>query len=435
MAIGVTNMKAPEEKDGIATFEKKLAPFLSQNPNSKIGKRGKLHYVTNAWNVESVSFILEPDSDSDLIATLNSLILPPRFSAIYHLDTNTMEYIFTLLDRNSPYLSRQFEFTIEDKSYHCRFEDASDRLLLLSRLSRPAGKEIGDDRNLMLLNMYTNPELAQSLGSEIVDFFKEKRPVSFFVGEFEAFNEEKIVEISKHLNFFMQYYDRKTTYITIHPPESGEPEPVKQLQFVEADFPKKLSTKRQNPFLLDLALAANEADTRLKFIYYYQILEYAAFYYIEDNIKRDLLKVINTPDIFSNPDKYIPKILDTVSEKKQDDVVKIEKIIKANCAPDIIWKEIQHNIPYFSKRQEFEGGFVIEPIITEDTTLEGFSEGWHPRTATALRVTLCNVRNALVHAREKTFGVVITPTPDNDRRIRPWIPVIRRMAEQVLIFS
>lgn len=79
MAIGVTNMKAPEEKDGIATFEKKLAPFLSQNPNSKIGKREKLHYVTNAWNVESVSFILEPDSESDLIATLNSLNIATTF--------------------------------------------------------------------------------------------------------------------------------------------------------------------------------------------------------------------------------------------------------------------------------------------------------------------------------------------------------------------
>ena len=80
----MTSMKTPEEKNEIATFEKKLAPFLSQNLNSKIEKRGKLHYVTNAWNIESVSFILEPNSESDLIATLNSLILPPRFSAIYH---------------------------------------------------------------------------------------------------------------------------------------------------------------------------------------------------------------------------------------------------------------------------------------------------------------------------------------------------------------
>jgi len=298
-------MKTPQEKNEIMTFEKELAPFLKRNPYSKVEKRGELHYVTNAWNIEFISFILKPDSQSDLIVALNNLILPPRFTALYHLDTNTMEYIFTLLDRNNPYLSRQFEFIMEGKSYHCRFQDASGRLLLLSKLFRPAGEK-GDDRNLMLLNMYTNPDLAEISGLE-KDFFIEMKPVSFFVGEFEAFDDEKVVEISKHINFFMQYYDRQTASIIIHPPESGELEPVKQLQFVEADFPKKISTKRQNPFLLDLALAANEADTRLKFIYYYQILEYAAFYYIEDNIRRDLLKVINTPDIFSNPDKYIPK--------------------------------------------------------------------------------------------------------------------------------
>jgi len=260
--------------------------------------------------------------------------------------------------------------------------------------------------------MYTNPQILQTLGLE-EDFIIDRKPVSFFIGEFEAFDEEKIVEISRHLNFFMQYYDRKTTSIIIHPPESSEPEPVKQLQFVETEFPKCISTRRQNPFLLDLALAANEADTRLKFIYYYQILEYAAFYYVEDNIKRDLLKIINTPDILSNPDKYIPRILDTVSEDRQDEEAKIEKIIKTSCAPDIIWKEIQHNIPYFSNRQEFEGGFVIEPIISEDMTLESFSAGWHPRTAATLRNTLRYIRNALVHAREKRFGAVITPTRDN----------------------
>lgn len=432
-----TDMKASEGNDKIATLEKKFSPFLSRNRNAKVEKREELYYITNAWNTGSISFILEPDSESDLITALNNLILPPRFTAIYHLDTNTMEYIFTLLNINSPYLSRQFDFSMEGKTYHCGFNDASARLLLLGKLFRPIEgiRGIGEDRNLMLLNVYTNPNILKTMGLEEA-FLRDVKPVSFFVGEFEAFDEEKIVEISKHLNFFMQYYDRKASYILIHSPESGELETEKQLRFVEADFPRKIRTKRKNPFLLDLALAANEADTRLKFIYYYQILEYAAFYYIEDNIKKDLLKIINTPDIFSNPDKYIPKILDAVGEKKQDDVLilKIEKIIKANCAPDIIWKEIENNIPYFSNKQEFEGGFVIEPIINKDTTLESFSEGWS-RTATTLRVTLCSIRNALVHAREKTLGVVISPTLDNNRKIRPWLSVIRRIAEQVLIFG
>ncbi|MGD9116549.1 MAG: hypothetical protein PVJ61_05150 [Dehalococcoidia bacterium] len=430
----MNNLKSPDgnEKE-VSLFEKKLAHFLRRNKDAKIEKKGDLYYITNVWNQKNLSILLDPASESELVAALNNLILPPRFAAIYHVDTNIMEYIFTFLDRNSPYLSRQFEFNIEDEVYHCAFQEASERLLLISKLARPTGG-MGDDRNLMLLNMYTNPDFLQTLGLK-EDLIGDSIPVSFFVSKFEAFDENKIVRISKHLNFLMQYYDRKTTYILIYPPESSEVEPEKQLRFVETDFPKNISTKYQNPVLLDLMLTANEAATRLKFIYYYQILEYAAFYYIEDNIKRNLLQLIKTPDIFSNLDKYLPMILDTVSEKKQDDVVKIEKIIRANCFPEIIWREIEHNIPYFSQRQEFEGGFAIEPIIPPDTTLESFIEGWHARTATTLRVTLSNIRNALVHAREKTFGVVITPTSDNDRKIRPWIPVIRRLAEHVIIFG
>jgi hypothetical protein len=425
----MNDMKTPDENNEIAAFEKKLAPFLSQNPYSKIEKRGKSYYVTSAWNVESVSFVLEPDSESDLINALNNLILPPRFTAVYHSDTNTMEYIYTLLDRNSPYLSRQFEFSIEGKTYHCAFKDASDRLLLLGKLFRPTG-EIEDYRNLAQLSMYTNPDILKTLGLED-DFLRDSKPVSFFVSEFEVFDEEKIVEISKHINFFMRYYDRQTPYIIIHPLQRSEIEPVKQLQFVEPAFPKHISTRRQDPFLLDLALAANQATTRLGFLYYYQILEYAAFYYIDDDIRRKMLQIIQIPDIHAYPDKYIPRILDMVSDIRQSDEAKLNKVVEIRCSPDIVWKELEQNLHYFSKRQEFDGGFAIEPFISEDMTLESFSMIWIPKTPDTLR----KIRNALVHARESRLGLIIAPTSDNDIKLRPWLSIIRRIAEQALIFG
>jgi len=420
-----------QEKNETATFEKQLEPFFNQNPYSKIHKKGKRYYIINPWNDESVSFALEHESQSDLISALNNLILPPRFTALYHLDLNLMEYIWTLLDENSPYLSREFEFTIDGKTYYCRFEDASKRLLLLSRVFKPIGEGLGTSyRNLMLFNMYMDLRLGKPSPSGM-DFFEKSKPVSFFVSGFEKYEEDKIVEISKHLNFFMSYYDRKSPLIIIHSTKIDKPELIKELQFFETDFPKKISCIHKDPVLLDLALAAHEAETRLKFLYYYQILECAAFYYVDSDIKQRMLQIINTPDIHANPDRYIDRLLEIITDLRQSDEAKLNKIVETGCSPDMVWKEIQQNLSYFSKRQEFEGGFIIEPFVSEDMTLESFSAMWIPKTPDTLR----KIRNALVHGRESRLGLAIAPTRDNEYKIKPWIPVIRRIAEQVVIFG
>ncbi|GAI28193.1 unnamed protein product, partial [marine sediment metagenome] len=36
--------------------------------------------------------------------------------------------------------------------------------------------------------------------------------------------------------------------------------------------------------------------------------------------------------------------------------------------------------------------------------------------------------------RESRLGLIISPTENNDLKTSPWIPVIRRIAEQVIVF-
>jgi len=319
---------------------------------------------------------------------------------------------------------------MDGKSYICKFDEASERLLILSKLFKRTGKQsTTDHRNLLLLREYV--EYASKKRASVEDYFVGMKPISFYVSGFESFDENEIIEVSKHLNFFMQYYDRDCAYILIHSAESELLEAPKQLQFIETTFPKNISTRRQDPFLLDLALAAFKVETRLQFIYYYQILEYAAFYYIDDEIRGDLLKIINTPDIHSNSDRYISRIVEVVSGIRQDEEAKLNKVVKAACVPSSVWKELERNISYFTKRQEFDGGFVLEPFVSEDTTLESFCAMWHPKTVDTLRV----IRNALVHGREKRFGRVISLTPRNDLLVKPWVAIVRRMAEQMIIFG
>ena len=422
-------MKMIKQKNKIATFEKKLKLFLKHNPYSKVQRKKKAYYVLNPWNDKSMAFILRGASQTDLIAALNNLILPTRFTALYHLDSNTMEYIYTLLPKNDSCLSRQFNFIIDGEDYCCKFGGASDRLLILSKFFRRTGEETGTGyRNLLPFRSYI---MEKSKPASTEDYFVGIKPISFFVSGFKKFDEDKIINVSKHLNFFMRYYDRESPIIIIHSIASELAESSKELRFLQKEFPRTISTRCHNPFLLDIALAANEANTRLAFLYYYQILEYAAFYYVDTEVKRRMLQIICTPDIHANPDKYLSRLLDTVTEMRQSDEAKLNKIVQIGCSLDVVWKELQQNLPYFSKRQEFEGGFAIEPFISEDTTFESFATMWIPKMPDILR----KIRNALVHGRESRLGLAISPTRNNDLKIRPWFAVIRRIAEQVLISS
>ncbi|NQT80099.1 MAG: hypothetical protein HQ555_06895 [Candidatus Aminicenantes bacterium] len=412
-------------------LKKQLEQFLKNNPYSEIEERKGIYYISNPWDDESLSFKIEEEDKSQLIKALNSLILPPRFSAIYHLDSNEIEYIFTLLDKKSPYINRDFEFILEGKTYYCRFANTSEQLLTISKTFRPSGEESDTSyRNLLLFNIFMNQELMQK--SKVrEDFIVNKIPISFFVKGFDRFEEDKIIEVSKHLNFFMSHYDKESPYLLIHSTKVEKGESTKELKLPEMGFPKKISSNKKDPILLDIVIAAHiSKQIRLKFLYYYQILEYAAFYFVDSEVKQDILRIITSPTIHANPDKYINDLMDIITKLKETEDVRLSKLIKSGCSIGEIWKEIQLYMLYFSNRQEFEGGFYIEPLITKDMTQGDFSREWFPKIPDTLR----KIRNALVHSRETRLGLAIIPSQENNLKLKPWIPIIRCIAEQILIY-
>ena len=418
------------EAETTISLRKRLADFLKHNSHAEIAKDGKYFYVQRPWNDESVRFLLRPEAE--LIGVLNSLILPPRFTAIYHRNSKTMEYIYTVLESADPICKREFKFSLSGKSYFCKYREASKELLILSRQFRRTGKQTTTDyRNLLLLREYVQSQPKKQAIFE--ETFAEMIPISFYVSGFKKFNEDEIVEVSKHLNFFMEYYDKASPYIRIQSPETEMKETFTQAKLPEIVFPETITTKRQDPFLLDLALTAyTTTTTRLTILYYYQIFEYLAFYYVDAKTRSELLGIINTPDIQANADLYIPKILETINiGVRQDEEAKIENLVKTVCSPEAVWREIERNKPYFAAKQEFDGGFVLDPLITADLSKDDFCGMWHPKTITTLR----HIRNALVHGREKKLISVITPTMRNDLLIRPWASIACCIAEQAIIFG
>lgn len=416
----VKKMPSRNSKKRVAGDKEKLATFLANNPYSQMttlkSEKDRIPAVSKPWNDESLMLLLLPQSKMKVIDALNNLILPPRFSAIYHTDINTIEYIYTRLKQDDSIVSRRFTFNLDNKHYSCKFDKASERLMLLVSCFARTQDTRTNFRNLTYLEEESPPG--------------EMEPVSFYVSGFDKYDENEILELSEYLNFFMQYYDRESPIIITHS-LTEHPELLSRLECIEGGFPNIISTRRKDPFLMDFIVAACNVGGRLQFIYCYQILEYAAFYYVDDEIKRQLTNIFASPDIHSNPDKYVARVLETMGDIRIDDEAKLNKLINKTCNPEVIYEEIKQNMTYFSTEHKFEGGFVIEPFISADTTLESFRAMWHPKTVDTLRF----IRNALAHGREKRFGKVISPTPLNDILIRPWCCVVRRVAEQVILFG
>ncbi len=96
-------------------FKEPLKAFFKANRYSDITKTRGGYFITNPWNDKSVRFTLEKEPKEELIKALNCLILPPRFTGMYHIDTNTMEFIYTVLGEDEPSFSRKFNFTLGSK--------------------------------------------------------------------------------------------------------------------------------------------------------------------------------------------------------------------------------------------------------------------------------------------------------------------------------
>ena len=193
-------MKEKNIKVDIKVIKKELEPFLKNNPFSSVREEGKDYVISNPWGDDTITFLLIKENKSELIDALNNVILPPRFTAIYHLDSNTMEYIFTVIKKDSPYASREFKFILDGKTYNCQFKSSSERLTTLSKSFMPVEEESSTSyRNLWFYAMYVYPELRERFKLR-EDFFKNRIPISFFVSGFEKFEEEKIVEPHELLN-------------------------------------------------------------------------------------------------------------------------------------------------------------------------------------------------------------------------------------------
>ncbi|MCC6582049.1 MAG: hypothetical protein IT440_16580 [Phycisphaeraceae bacterium] len=403
----------------------KLDYFFKINPSARLESGKEPYLLTNLWDDETIAFEITPDN-MPLIEALNNLIFPPSLSAIYHIDTQTFEFIFRVEKIDDPLWTRNFEFIFNGENYPCKYAESSDRLINLAKASQlKQAPSPTEHRNLRMYRDYCDPA---KISPAAVKYFEIRKPMSFFLGPIKVGNTDQVLDLARHLNFYMFYFDRETPQIIIHRPEDITAEFSESEQ--EIVFPSSIIGSEIDTYMLDLWMGAKAASGRLAFLYYYQMLEYAAFYFIEDQVKLRVEKILRQPNILSSMDTCLAQVVDEIVDYKLSDEAKLTAVVKRTVNSDKVWAVIEQYKSAFSQPQQFDGGFIIEPFIKDGWTADDFTNMWIPKLPDKLR----QIRNALVHSRESRMGKVIAPTRANSARIMPWVKVIEEIACQVAIY-
>lgn len=407
--------------------DNRLTQFLSLNPEVKLVPTDDFPIIREPWGDDSVVLRLNAES-SELIKSLSSLRLLPRFSAVWHLNSKDIEFIYAPIPANDPLLQRTFVFRFAGNEYTCQFAKATNTVIDIAQSSRPSGPPSDTNyRNLGNIDTFLRREKRRQERRETTDFIV----ASFFIRNVQC-EEDKLASLAKHLNFYMHYFDRRTPLIVIHESPIVEPSTERPIQFPFENFPQTISGSSVDPYLLSLwESSVNTTDTSRRFLYNFQIVEYAAFYYLRDGLSRNIKQVLASPDLPGKIEQASRQILDIMVEEKASDESKFNTVIQESVEPQMVWNEIQSKLRFFSVPTEFDGGCSIPALVAENWTLDIFKSSWLPKLPDSLR----KLRNGLVHSRELRQAKCVLPTSHNLHLLRPWAALMSVIANQIIVYG
>ncbi|WP_029036684.1 hypothetical protein [Salinimicrobium xinjiangense] len=405
-------------------MNKYLKVLKENNPKIEIEIKDDVFHILNPWNDKSVSFVLKK---GQRLSSLEHITFPEQLVALFNKNKSELEFIYGPIDKQSNLVTRSFDFIFKGEKFYCSFDGFSDSLKLIAKSFKENSTESQTDyrhlrflRDLLTDNFYK-------------DFFKETINTSFYVtGNFELIDFD-FVGLSKSLNFYMSFFDRGTPKIVIHAKEYEE-EKYKNpcLNELFDTFPKTINSTNIDSTLLDTFMVANQTENvRLKFIFYFQVLEYASYYYLDKKIQDKIRKTMNDPEIYDKSDYFSKTLIEELKDhfSQKDDSTKLEKTILENCSIKDIQNEIEVNKDFFSKDLEFEGGLKINRILKGEHAIENLKEG----DLILIKNNIERIRNVLVHLRESRENKVILPSQKNNHKLLPYLYLIRRIAEKVAI--
>ncbi len=361
--------------------------------------------------------------------------LPKGIYAILH-GKDLLEVVYAPQEKSVNFLKRKFTFTYQQKKFDMYFEKPSDFFKNIFIKKYQGLKKEGDFEydffytNLLKFRDYYS--LKKITDVRIKKYFSNKTPINFFVkGNFKGNFDFR--DFAQNLNFFMHYYDRRTPLLmTYNEGDSSKSDFLIPCYSDNINFPKAIDSGNINSILLDiLSVALSTPNPVLRYLFYYQVLEYVSFYYMKEETKNNLNKILKDPNV----DKRVNNILKIVTEEsreyinKSEDSQRLEQTIKNLCDYKDIQNEIEKNKDYFMKSINFDGGFSLGPLLNKDQNIKNPS----PEIMVSIKNNIVKIRNVLVHLRESRENKIILPTKKNHVLIQPYLFLIQRIAEQLAI--
>lgn len=413
-----------------------LDEFFKFNPDSLVRTEVGKYVIENPWGDNTVSFSFSK-SNKKIQSILNNIILPKPFSAIYHRDSKKIEFIYSIF--NSKVRAKKdggnFSFIFEGKTYNCEFSETSKELLgLAAMFKRNNARSVTNYRNLDEFEILLLSKKLEKTGtqSEPLKLF----PVSFFVdnivwneGNVKE-SEAEVIRIANHINFYVSYFDVDAPAIVIHEEAVDSRETKdKANRFLLGEFPKEIKAHKIDPYLLGLHDRAEaERNNFLKYLYYYQIIEYASFYYLKEELSQKLNMVLLSPYTENYIKTATQRIIEIMSEDKVHEIQKFNLVIKRFVEPDIVWKVFEPLKKNFTKDTTFDGNFTIKKF-PEEMTADIFRVTWESLLSSNLR----EIRNAIAHSGENSMTSNILPTRKNSENLGPWVSLISIIAKQIML--
>lgn len=406
-------------------MNKHLENILNLNPELTIEEKDNTYKILRPWNDKSISFVFPKNKKLDSLA---NIIFPHQLVAIFDKSINALEFIYGPVNKEEKILKRKFDFYFKGQKFECSFSPMSEALTLLAKsFKETTGESKSNYRNLRFLrDMFRDKAFFKEIltDSELTSFCVK--------GNFKKISND-FVELAKTLNFYMSYFDRETPHILILGKEYESKEHNKPCYFSLFDtFPEKINAQPIDNTLLEIFnVAQNTEDIRLRFIFYFQVLEYSSYYYLNSKIKSKIQQTLKNPELATKSEDFSKSLIEDLKDhfSQNDDSLKLEQTICEYVNVEDLKTEIETNKEFFSLDIEFEGGLKINRIIKDSDSVEKLKKD----DLVLIKKNIERIRNVLVHLRESRENKVILPTEKNDNLLLPYLYLIRRIAEKVAI--
>lgn len=411
-----------------------LAQFLDAHPYSSVGtieSRGKsFPAICHPWGDDSIAFKI-PEDPTRLFETLNSVVLPRRFTGIWHREKRAFEIIWTayrLPEGQEEIENRAFSFNFSGLNIDCHFSESSEELLIIAEANIPLGMSLTQFRNLQSFDVYTSLQKSKHKPPTNIQVSIGK-PISFWIKGIE-WNEDSVIDLIRHLNFYMTYFDSDSPTVAIHDISDTDHSHNNRVRYCIEKFPETIKSRKIDDTLLNFWQAATSGDGARRFLYYYRIIEYSAHYYLEATTKSSLKKILSAPYNHDDVSLLVERVLGTLNSGKPDDVAKFNALVRDALDVETAWREITNNKVAFSQAIEFDGGYTLAAVCGPKTDLKE----WEPRGIETVSRAFRDIRNALSHGRDQKTGAVIAPTAANFKRLGPWVHLIAATAGEVMLY-